>query len=70
MRPKDLVLPGLVVVLAFIAWGSAIPGPIGGFSKTLRTNADHFLTGLFSGFKTYNPYDRTERAIDQLQQKK
>jgi hypothetical protein len=67
MRAKDLTLPIIVIVLLYIAYGSLIPGPIGHYAQAFRTGADNFFASLFSGFQTYNPYDRTERAVQEVQ---
>jgi len=67
MRAKDLTLPVVVLGLLYIAYGSLIPGPVGHYAQALRTGADNLLTSLFSGFQTFNPYDRTERAVEKIQ---
>lgn len=67
MRLKDVTLPVVVLLMMYVAWGAAIPGPIGQTSQVLRSQINGFLTGLFSGFQTFNPYDRTEEAVEQLQ---
>lgn len=69
MRLKDYTLPAIVVFLIYVAYGAILPGPVGSFSLTLRSGADNFFTSLFSGFETYNPYDRTESAVQELQKK-
>ncbi|MDS3860336.1 hypothetical protein RIF25_05895 [Thermosynechococcaceae cyanobacterium BACA0444] len=70
MRPKDYALPVIVVFLVYIAYGSAIPGPLGSFSQTLRSGANHFFSSIFSSFATYNPYNRSEKAVQELQKNK
>lgn len=69
MRPKDYALPVILVLLIYTAYGSILPGPLGSFSQNLRNGANNFFTSIFSGFDTFNPYDRSEKAVEQLQGK-
>ncbi len=58
----------LLLGLLFIALGDLLPPPLSTASRTTRNNMDQFIAGLFPSWRPKTqPYDRTERALENEQ---
>ncbi|MBK1986270.1 hypothetical protein A0J48_001665 [Sphaerospermopsis aphanizomenoides BCCUSP55] len=68
-RYLPLIFIGTIL---FVAGGDKVfPGAIGKFSTQTRTSVNNFLIGSFPVWKPKtNPYQRTERELEETDQKK
>jgi hypothetical protein len=70
MRFKHFTLPVTIVALLFIGIGDRVlPQPLSTYSFNTRTTLNNFLTGLFPKKRFKNPNDRTETAVDKLEER-
>ncbi|ADI62830.1 hypothetical protein [Trichormus azollae] len=61
----------LIGVILFVAGGDKVfPGAVGKVSTQTRTSVNNFLIGRFPSWKPKtNPYKRTERELQETEQK-
>ncbi len=66
MRFKTLFNLGLISFLVFVTLGDRfLPKPLNDASRQTRTSINQFLIGIFPDKKFKNPYERTEKAIEE-----
>lgn len=59
----------VALFLLFVLLGDRIPfQPVSNASLQTRTTLNNFMLGLFPKKQPKNPYERTEKAIEQEQQ--
>ena len=70
MRFKNLLGPLFILALLFITLGDRVlPAPLDDASRNTRTSINQFLIGLFPDWNPTNPNERTEKEVEQLEQR-
>lgn len=70
MRFKNFIGPLLILALLFITLGDRVlPAPLNEVSRNTRTSINKFLVGLFPDWHPTNPNERTEKEVEQLEQR-
>jgi hypothetical protein len=69
MSSKGKIPLLIVLFLLFVLLGDRIPfPPISNASLQTRTTLNNFMLGMFPKKQPKNPYERTEKAIEQQEQ--
>lgn len=70
MNPQRFFKILVPVLIIFVVFGDQfLPQPFSGVSSSIKQGANHFLEGLFPRYQPVNPHERTEDAIDKMDQK-
>ncbi|MBZ8182268.1 MAG: hypothetical protein SAL07_13425 [Oscillatoria sp. PMC 1051.18] len=71
MRSKNLWTIIGILVLLFIGIGDTVlPGSLGKASKNTRQSINQFIVGLFPDKEFTNPNERTEKAVEEVDNKR
>lgn len=71
MRVQDLILPILLLSIAYVGFGDRVlPEHLGHWSTVTREGMNDMIRGDFDGFSVINPHDRTEKEVEKILDKK
>lgn len=68
MRTGTVIKLSIITFFLFITVGQVMPQPIGTASQNTIHGINQFLIGLFPEKEFKNPNDRTQKAVDELNQ--
>jgi hypothetical protein len=69
MRLKIVWIPLAIAVSVFVIWGDRfLPSPLNSYSWQARTGINQLIERSVPQLKRKNPYDRTDKAIKELEQ--
>jgi hypothetical protein len=61
----------IIALLLFLVFGSVLPDPVGKYSTKMRNATNQFVIGLFPKARPkLNPDGRTEKQLDEIEQRK